>query len=360
MKKLFVLLGAVVLVVAFTAPAFAAEWSFYGSARMSMFWTNKDWQDSQSAALEDDTNTMGHQLQGNSRFGANVKAGDNLVGRVEMGMSSSNVATRIIWGEYDFGGFKLGVGQHYAPVDYLISNQVFDGDQDLLGYGAIYQGRKPMVQAKIGGFKFAFVSPQSSTTLVDPETGASYGGLDTEISWPKLEASYQLKAGGFSGKVMGGYNQYKVLGIDKSETLDSYVLGLGAKFNMGPFMFGGDVYYGKNLGNYGFVTGGNGNAGYDIADEDLLDNTGFGWMFVANFKMSDMLTFEGGLGGTKYEMDNTADDDDTASWYVNATINFAKGVFIVPEIGQNNNGKDFAGNDQSKVTYYGLKWQINF
>ena len=45
MKKLFVLFGAVALVVAFTAPSFAAEWSFYGSARMSMFWTNQDYQE---------------------------------------------------------------------------------------------------------------------------------------------------------------------------------------------------------------------------------------------------------------------------------------------------------------------------
>ena len=60
MKKLFVLLGAVVLVLAFTVPGIAAEekkkktieerivdlespgvqWSFYGSARMSTFWTS--------------------------------------------------------------------------------------------------------------------------------------------------------------------------------------------------------------------------------------------------------------------------------------------------------------------------------
>jgi len=35
MRKLLVLLSAVAFVVAFTVPAMAADWSFYGSARMS-------------------------------------------------------------------------------------------------------------------------------------------------------------------------------------------------------------------------------------------------------------------------------------------------------------------------------------
>jgi hypothetical protein len=359
MKKLFVLCAAAIFVVAFTAPAFAAEWSFYGSARMSMFWTNQDFQD-QPSATGDDQQTMDHALQGNSRIGANVKAGDNLTGRFEFGTSTSTVNTRIIWGEYDFGGFKLGVGQNYTPVFYLISNQVYGGDNDLVGYGGVYEGRRGMVQAEMGGFKFALVQPVSSTAIADPEGGAGYAGINTEVSWPKLEASYLLKAGGFSAKLMGGYNQYKAVGANESETLSSYVGALGAQFEMGPFMVGGDVFYGKNLGNFGFNTGGNGNAGWDTAREKLLDNTGFGWMFVAAFTMSDMFRFEGGIGMTKYTMDNTNDDDTNSSWYVQATIAFAKGVFIVPEIGQTNLGKNFAGEDEPKTTYYGLKWQINF
>jgi hypothetical protein len=359
MKKLFVLCAAAIFVVAFTAPTFAAEWSFYGSARMSMFWTNQDYQDAPSAT-GDDQNTMNHTLQGNSRIGANVKAGDNLTGRFEFGTSTSTVNTRIIWGEYDFGGFTLGVGQNYTPVFYLISNQVYASDNDLVGYGGVYEGRKGMVRAKMGGFQFALVQPESTAVVSDPAGGA-LGTVETEISWPKLEASYLLKAGGFSAKVMGGYNQYKAVGANESETLSSYVGALGAQFNMGPFMVGGDVWYGKNAGNFGFATGGSdGSAGWDTADEKLLDNTGFGWMFVAAFTMSDMFRFEGGIGMTSYDLDRADDEDTNSSWYVQATIAFAKGVFIVPEIGQVNNGKNFAGDDEPRTTYYGLKWQINF
>ena len=359
MKKLFVLLGAVVMVVAFTAPAFAAEWSFYGSARMQMFWTDRDLGDRVDPDGDDQDSDLLHSLQGNSRIGANVKAGDNLVGRFEYG---SGVNLRILWGEYDFGGFKLGVGQHYTPVNYFISNQTFGADANMLNTGGIYDGRRGMVQARIGGFKFALVTPQSSTDILDPMTGGTFGGFDTDISWPKLEAAWAFNFGGFSGKVLGGYNQYKVVAIDRDETLDSYILGLGLKWDIGPFWLGGDVYMGRNTGNFGMWTASPSSvAGWDSVDEKLVDSDAFGWLFVVGFKMSDMFAFEGGLGSADFDYDiSGADSASVSAWYVQANIAFAKGVFIVPEIGQVNFGDDLNGDDTGKSTYYGLKWQINF
>ena len=367
MKKLFVLLGAVVLVVAFTAPAFAAEWSFYGSARMQMFWQNKDLGDFTTVEGDDDDSDLLHSLQGNARIGANVKAGDNLVGRFEYGASGGNANIRILWGEYDFGGFKLGVGQHYTPVNYFLSNQVYGADSDMLPYGGIYDGRRGMVQARIGDFKFALVSPQSDTVIKDPITGGVIGDekgedVDVDISWPKLEASWAFNFGAFSGKVLGGYNSYKVSGANNSETIDSYIVGLGLKWDIGPFYVGGDVYYGQNTGNFGIWTKSTSSvAAWDEDNEDLIDSDAFGWMFVAGFKMSDMFSFEGGLGNASFDYDiSGADTSDVSAWYVQASIAFAKGVFVVPEIGQINNGDDLSGDDKGKTTYYGLKWQINF
>ena len=364
MKKLFILCAAAIFLVAFTAPSFAAEWSFYGSARMSMFWSSRDLGDNVDAAGEDTDSDLLQSLQGNSRIGANVKAGDNLVGRFEYG---TGVNVRILWGEYDFGGFKLGVGQHYTPITYFLSNQVIGSDEGMLSYGGIYGYRRGMVQAKIGSFKFALVNPQSSTTVTDPLTGGSYldpAGdavfADTDISWPKLEASWGFNAGGFSGQVSGGYNQYKIEGADQSKTVDSYVLGLGLKWDIGPFWLGGDAWIGKNPGNYGMYNQGRGTAGWDAVDEKVLDNDGFGWLFVVGFKMSDMFAFEGGLGSTYYDLDTAADTEEYSAWYVQANIAFAKGVFIVPEIGQLANSSDLTGKDLGKTTYYGLKWQINF
>ena len=324
-----------------------------------MFWQNKDLGDTLDVQGDDTDSDLLQSLQGNSRIGANVKAGDNLTGRFEYG---TGVNLRLLYGEYDFGGFKLLVGQAYTPVNYFLSNQTFGGDAGMLPYGGIYDGRRGMVQARMGDFKFALVSPQSDTNIVDPITGISYGGVDTDVSWPKLEAGWDFNFGGFSGKVMGGYNQYKVVGPDNSKTLDSYILGLGLKWDIGPFYVGGDVYMGKNTGNYGlWTTGASSVAAWDSVDEKLIDSDAFGWLFVVGFKMSDMFAFEGGLGNANFDYDIAgADKSVLSAWYVQANIAFAKGVFIVPEIGQINNGDDLSGKDIGKTTYYGLKWQINF
>lgn len=364
MKKLFVLCAAAVFLVAFTAPSFAAEWSFYGSARMTMFWESNDLGDFINAAGDDDDSNFNHALQGNARIGAKVKAGDNLVGAFEYGASGGNANIRKLYGEYDFGGFKLLVGQTYTPVNYFISNQVFGQDTDMLPYGGIYDGRRGMVQARIGDFKFALVTPVSEARIKDPITGALFdnGDVDVDISWPKLESSWAFNFGGFSGKVLGGYNQYKVEGANNSETVDSYIVGLGLKWGAGPFYVGGDVYMGQNTGNFGiWAKSTSAVVAWDSVDEDLVDSDAWGWLFVVGFKMSDMFAFEGGLGSAYFDYDVSGAEDSTVSaWYVQSSIALAKGVFIVPEIGQTDNGDDLNGDDLGKSTYYGLKWQINF
>ncbi len=72
MRKLITLIAALALVVAFTVPAMAAaDWSFYGSARMGT-WVNMVDPPNDGDSDTDTTWT----LQGNSRLGAKVKAGD--------------------------------------------------------------------------------------------------------------------------------------------------------------------------------------------------------------------------------------------------------------------------------------------
>jgi hypothetical protein len=137
MRKLLVVLAAIAFAAAFTAPAFAAEWSFYGHTRLTTFWADEDFGDFVNAAGADDDLDLNHDLQGNTRIGANVKVSDNLVGRFEVGFGSS-ISRRLHYGEYDFGAFKLLVGQTYGPVNIFISNQVFGGDSDMLPYGRVY------------------------------------------------------------------------------------------------------------------------------------------------------------------------------------------------------------------------------
>jgi len=77
-----------------------------------------------------------------------------------------------------------------------------------------------------------------------------------------------------------------------------------------------------------------------------------------------MITIEGGFGSVETELDmpGTYEDEATA-YYVNATINLAKGCFIVPEIGLLDHKDKTVADVKTKegdTSYFGAKWQINF
>jgi len=99
MKKLAILIAAIAL-VAFTVPAMAADWNFYGNARMATYYTSDYNGSTSSDGLQWD-------MQTNSRVGAKVKT-DKLKGQFEMGFtdrnsrSKNNVTNRRLYGEWKF------------------------------------------------------------------------------------------------------------------------------------------------------------------------------------------------------------------------------------------------------------------
>lgn len=340
MKKFLVIFAIVALIA---SPAMAAEWNFFGSARMSTF--SNDFSD--DAGVNDDQDTT-WALQGNSRVGANVKAGD-VSGAFEYG---TGVNVRKLYGEWNFGAGALLVGQTYTPANFFPSNQVWDGDADLLPYGGVYRGRQPMIQLKFGTFKLAFVSPSGANDL-------GTGG-DVDVTFPQIEASYKFKTDMFYVDVFGGYQTYE---IEQGVTLDvdSYVAGANLGLTFGPASIKGSAWLGKNTGPYGMWVDPADDPVLNAAGTEIIDNDLFGWLALVNFKANDMLSFEVGYGRVSTELDvDAAQSDDTSSVYANAVITFAPGVFIVPEIGMVDYENDAAGADQGELTYFGAKWQINF
>ncbi len=107
MKKLLIIFAVLCL----AAPAMAADWNFYGSARMATFYSIAD------KDIEGDNDTINRtlwDLQGNSRFGANVKVNDQIGGGFEYG---TGVNLRKLFGTYTFGGgSELLIGQTYTPL----------------------------------------------------------------------------------------------------------------------------------------------------------------------------------------------------------------------------------------------------
>ncbi len=88
MKRLVIVVATIAML--FSA-AHAADWNFYGSARVSTFYENAEISGS-------DTNNFDMGLQGNSRIGARVQVSDELSGRFEYGASDGNVNLRHLYG----------------------------------------------------------------------------------------------------------------------------------------------------------------------------------------------------------------------------------------------------------------------
>ncbi len=341
MKTLLIIL---LINLSLVMTAAASDWNFYGSSRVATFYTKTDNKGTP------DQNNFDQSLQGNARIGARVKVSDELVGRFEYG---SGVNLRHLYGEWDFGPGKFLVGQTDSPLNTPLSNQVYDADENLNHYGNIYAGRQPMLQLSFGGFKIAAVSPDTDSLGI--------ANAEDEIRIPKIETSYQYNFNNGHVIANAGYNSYELTdpATSADHDVDSYIVGVGGKVNLGRTFIAGNIYWGQNTGPYNFAL--NVDDMPVFTTSTLIDSDAFGYMLVAGLKLDDMFSFEAGYGYAEAELDSSAvKEDNVASYYINATITLAPGVFFVPEIGVIDNKHDKNGNEESEINYYGIKWQIDF
>jgi hypothetical protein len=382
MKKLTILI-ALAAVVCFSVPAMAVDWNFYGSARMATFYKSTNEKD-----VGDKFTDLQWDLQGNSRLGANVKA-DHIKGQVELGLNGTrngggsgtdsltsdgadgSVTTRRIYGTWNFGAGSLKVGKDYTPVSKFVSAQAFDGDAGLIGYGAPYGGRPGQIALSFGGFDLALVTPKIDANLEDPETGTDANGQAKRII-PKIEASWGMAFDAWNFDLFGGYQYYSIKNVDSLTnpgdtndiSIDSYIMGVSGMFNFGPAFVGAQFQYGQNLGNARWSGGqGQTTAQWD-GDDDTNDVVSYGGILIAGMKVSDMLSFEGGIGyivDDPNEAPNNFDEKDKAyNVYLMSTIALAPGVYIVPEVGYQEFGNNPEDDDKGNRFYLGAKWQIDF
>jgi hypothetical protein len=379
MKKLTILI-AVAAVVCFSVPAMAVDWNFYGSARMATFYTSQNPKDTGNKYTD-----LQWDLQGNSRLGANVKA-DHIKGQIELGLNGDNdgksaaenslgsdgtdgdVTTRRVYGTWNFGAGSLKVGKDYTPVSQFVSAQAFDGDAGLIGFGAPYGGRPGQLALSFGGFDLALITPKIDQEIKD-EDGVEAGG-DPKRLIPKLEASWGMGFDAWNFKLFGGYQYYSLKNVvslqngdENDMTVQSYIAGVSGMFNFGPAFVGAQFMYGQNMGDARWSGGSYNSAGWD-GDDKTNDVNTMGGILIAGMKVSDMLSFEGGIG---YIQDDPKDadngfDEKTKAYnvYLMSTVTLAPGVYIVPEVGYRDFGNTPEDEDQGNQMYLGAKWQIDF
>lgn len=341
MRILLIVIG---LITTLTVPALAGDWNFYGSARVATFQVETD-------APGKTLDNFNMSLQSNARIGANVRVSDTLSGNFEYGASGGNASLRKLYGEWDFGAGKLLVGQTYTPLNWIYSSQVYGADNNLKAQGFIYSGREPMIRLTFGTFQVA---------LVEPDTNDLGTGFASEVTFPAVEAGYSHKFEFITLEAAAGYQSYALVDAGTTHDIDSYVFALGARLKMGAAFLNTAAFTGKNAGNLIALSVDGDNRWDDgfavISGNRVLENDCRGYALAAGYKLSNRFTFEAGYGYNRTGLDTAADDDTSQTYYTNVTVTLTPGVFFVPEIGR------FDGREtgDSKTTYYGIKWQINF
>lgn len=361
MKKFFIIFAAVLMVGAFATTAMAVDWNFYGQARLQTYYKtlSKENPSNPMPTNYDDSDTV-WSIQGNSRLGANVDAGD-IKGRFEFGIPTAggSVYSRLIYGDWNFGSGVLRVGRFYTPGSWFYSNMVYGSDDDLFTYGGQYTGRQEGLQLAFGGFKIALLNP--NTTAV---SGSTYT-TDTDTVLPKIELAYKFSSDMFFVDVAGGYNAYDAVNAtDQTKGVTSYFAALGGGANFGPAYVKAALSYYMNGAIYGNIWAGNDATKWDATKGDAADTTSLGGQLVVGFKASDMITIEGGFGGIMHEIDvtNAKEENTIYAFYIQAPITVADGFVITPEIGMRDLGEievkapaSTTKTDQGTETWFGAK-----
>jgi hypothetical protein len=367
------ILIAVLAVLLSTVPVMAADWSFYGSARMSTFYKYTDFGDAPVNGEDDDWGMI-WDFQTNSRLGAKVKA-DKVSGQIELALkgtdgSDIDVGTRRAFGVWNFSdNAALKVGKDYSPVSQDISNQVFNADDDMEGSGTFHGRRPGGLTLMIGGLEVALLTNPLSTSA-----GQFPADSDPDYNLPKLEARYTLRLENFQIVPFGGFNYFQV--SDTSDTraagtltdsadIISYVGGLTLRANISAFYASAVGAYGQNWSNANWKNGYNdvtsSQATLKNSNGGTNDATSYMLGLVCGFAATSNLKFEAGAGYRNDDPDTPgSDNDDFWQGYVQAVITLAPGVYLVPEVGYQDFMDDAAGDDEGYDWYAGAKWQIDF
>ena len=375
MKKLI----AVLAVLMFAVPAFAADWSFYGSQRIGTWYTEREYPGNSNAYGTNSDAATQMYFQGNSRLGAKVKA-DKVTGQIELALGAggdggdTSVATRRAYGIWKFsdnGGLKIG--KDYSPVTDFISNQWYSADNDLLGEGNFYGRRPGGLTLILGNFELAALVPSYGADLNTTATGINgvTGNADPDSYIPRFEASYNLKLGAGYIKPFGGFQYYTVKqGASTTVTDDldvySWVAGISTNWNIGAFSIGGQLSYGANQGNVqGWSTGSQARSvasAYLDGGDDIKDVNTIQALLVTGLKLTDTLRFELGAGYRSDDADDISGVNKDELWavYLQAMVTMAPGVYLCPEVGYYDYMDGTNGDSQGYQWYVGAKWQIDF
>lgn len=284
MKKVFLTLFAVLMAV----PAFAIEIYNNGDNTVEIYGhihgyvgygmgMNGGSDDNNGVKTTYDpmySHNMLYGLQGNSRVGTRVKAG-NFSGQFELGANeqtlrssaTNTIGFRQAWGAYTFGnGSRLLVGKTDTPTAMggFISS-FYDTDGGLNGFGGSPTGfRRFQVQYSIAGLTLSLIEDDASDTTMeyyDPATSLTeYYFIDNAQYTPRAGLSYVYQSESLLAKIAATYtavNGYalsdptNINSTKKWTNLHAFGVTLGVKPTFGNMYLSVHARYGMNEDVYG-------------------------------------------------------------------------------------------------------------
>ena len=337
---------AAALCLAMATPALA-DFSLYGSARMSVFYDHTDAGDAGNGAT---TDSLHDTLQTNSRLGAKFNTND-IFGHVELGLKGNQdgngVYTRLLYGVYKFDGVSILLGQTYTPYTFF-SEQVWNDDNDFIGFGATYDSRQPMIKFTLdNGLYLALIQPKSPAVNANDATKAIM---------PKVAVGFDGKFGNVAAGAGVAYNGYKDTTVGK--TINSYLVYGHGKVDLNPVDLTAAIHYGQNLDNFGIS--GRSSSKAIMVGTSLENSTSFGGWFQVGFALAPNAKLDAGVAYVSDDNDAYAEKDEKMSYFVNTSIKVAKSFTIVPEIDYFDYMKNTAGVDQGSGIEAGAKLQMDF
>ncbi|MBN1326851.1 MAG: hypothetical protein JW996_02765 [Candidatus Cloacimonetes bacterium] len=366
---------ALIFSLFFLLTAAAAQVDFYGSARVGLWYVNLD----EDYTGGEQRTEMHYDLYSNSRLGANWK-NYNFKANVEFGFKNGTACLRKLYGEYDFGKFSLLVGQTYTGFGDIAcqATSIHSGlDDCLIGYGAFYDGRHPMI-------KFSFKNGPY-LMLMEPSKIAPAGYSEyVDALVPKINIGYELKIDNVNLHPTFGFNisQYNediawweaanpdfdpadststpTIMVNSDELISAYAAALTITYAEEKIKFVGQINYGQNIADYGMATSVAGNAGWDEIKQEVINIETFGGYGQISYLYSEKMEFTGGAGYFSAKLDGIDDNDEAISAFVQLKYTLNEYVKVVPEIGIFDDLEDLAGNVQGSRIYAGTKLQIDF
>ena len=394
MRKLVLisLLIAFIFAPAFVSLAADKKVDFYGRARV---FTIIDKVSEEKAGLNGVDNSDVSWIGGyNGRFGVNFDTGANVTGKVELGIGYDNlqtdstkgwkdnrVATRHVYGKWNFGMGSFIVGQTSGAADNFIA--MGDAWWAAVGDSGDFDGvgRAPGLQLEfpVGGGTLQIGAFNNHAIDVPADLIPTGWAGDVEHGLPRIEIGYAKTIGIFDFAIVGDYQKLGYRGIDPTKheySVDVTSNAIAGVFgvDLKPVYLKAQIWTGKNLPEGAFAGGDDAAIDFsgDFTDLDNIktyDTDYLGYGLKATFTVNDKAKVNAGYFHVEAEqgVEAVTYNESSDVFYIQAPFTLAPGVLMCPEIARKSFGDSevTSGGTTSKTengdeTIYGIYWQIAF